>query len=264
MRNGAIILILLFSLSVTPAIALDLYQGQDFWGAENFFDIRTYHESHPGSASIHNQGGWCAGIVFVGQDAELVDKVHITTGPSLEGARTKVVFKDPMVYPWLGDTMYDFSMWYGHRMTMGDNVEIRAFGKKNDPVIFNMEDGSIVNSLSVSPRVDVANPPIPVIKHMAIKKDGELMVIFTAPFDTRDNHIRIRIYNAEGTGAEKQYKYFPPYEIVRNDGTIVPDKMKVLLPAEYAGRIARIEYRTLDDGYMCRGITFFKLPEIEE
>ena len=47
--------------------------------------------------------------------------------------------------------------------------------------------------------------------------------------------------------------------------TIIPGRMKVYIEGEYAGRIARIEYRVFEaDGFMSRGITFFKLPELEE
>lgn len=69
------------------------------------------------------------------------------------------------------------------------------------------------------------------------------------------------MYDAAGTGAEAGYRYDPPYQIVKEDGTIVPDKMKVFLPAGYTGRIARIDYRIIKDNEpYIRGCTYFVLP----
>lgn len=268
MRYISLILIFLVAFFATPAIAADLYQGQDFWGPENFFDIRTYHESHPECGNANNRGGWSVGIVFPesGNGPSIVDSVEIATGVSDEGAQHTIVYDSPMVYPWIGEMNHDYSIWFGHRMMMGDPITITPKDADGNLIDLHMGDGvTVLNSFVVEPSIDHALPPVPKIKHMAIKKSGELLVKFTAPYDVRNNHIRIRVYNAEGSGAEWQKRYYPPYQIEKKDGRILPDKMKVFLPAEFAGRIARIEYRVYeDDGYMSRGIVFFRLPELEE
>jgi len=269
MRYISLILALLVALVATPAMATDLFQDQDFWGLENYFDIRTYHDSHPSSDTANNRGGWAFGIVFPasGDGDELVDKVVLEGAPSYEGgAVAKVVMDEPRVYPWLGETNYDFSTWIGHSAFFGFPVTITAYDAAGELINFHLSDGSVATSATVIPRRDAKLPPVPVIKRMAIKKDGQLMVKFTAPYDERSNQIRIRIFNTEGTGAEWQERFNPPYQFIKKDGTVVPDEMKILLPAEFAGRIARLEYRTFehDDNYMCRGIVFFKLPELEE
>jgi hypothetical protein len=72
----------------------------------------------------------------------------------------------------------------------------------------------------------------------------------------------------QGTGldVDGQFKIFPPFQIVKKNGTIVPDKVILdNIPAKFVGRTGRIEYRVNSDtGVMLRGITYFKLPELEE
>lgn len=250
------------------AMGTELYQSQDFWGPDSFFDIRTYHESHPNSDKARNHGGWIIGITFPhdGNGDELVDSVEISSSASPEGARMVVDYKDPMTYPWIGTTFDDYSLFLGHRMIMGETFTITPKDHAGQPIDLIMDDGSVQNSFVVSPSFDHALPPVCKVKRMAIKKDGQLMVKFTAPYDLRNNHIRIRIFDAANVGAEVQFRYDPPYQITKKDGTIVPDKMKILLPGEYAGRQARIEYRTYEDdtGFMSRGITYVVLPSLEE
>ena len=65
MRCFALILTVFFILLLSPAIAAELYQGEDFLGPENFFDIRTYHESHPKHDTTHDRGGWSVGFVLL-------------------------------------------------------------------------------------------------------------------------------------------------------------------------------------------------------
>ncbi len=264
MRYFSILFILAAIMMATPAAALDLTVGPEV-KVRNFYDLRTYHESHPMSAKIGNLGGWKVGLTVLGDKVDQVGEVRIVADPTIKNSVYSISQTQPWVFPWFGVDQNDYTMFFGHKAMIAQPFEFQAIDKGGDPVMFILSDGTPVTSLYAEPSLTAATAPVCKIKHMAIKKSGELKVKFTAPYDTRNSQIRIVVYNPEGTGAETNFKYNPPYQIVKNNGTIVPDKMKVFLPGEYTGRIARIEYRVFeDDGFMSRGITFFTLPSLED
>lgn len=267
MLKRAMLVAIMVMLMVVPAMAQNqqLILHEDFWGVDSFYDYRTYHESHPGSETARNHGGWIFGLTFDKPNAKgIVGSVIYETSPSIEGHTMTVTVDNPMEYPWVGSVFHDYSLFLGHRIIMGSPITVTPLDKAGNPIDIILDEFTTVNSLTVTPSVDHALPPICTVKRMAIKKDGQLMVKFTAPYDTRNNHIRIRVWDADNLGAEEQFRYDPPYEIHKKNGTIVPDKMRILLPGEYAGRQARIEYRVYeDDGYMSRGITYIVLPSLE-
>lgn len=264
MRYFSVIFLLVAAMMATPAAALDLTIGQDAV-VKNFYDVRTYHESHPASATPNDLGGWRIGLNIYDPLAAEVGEVRLVGDSTKVGAAFTISQTEPWVYPFLGKIYYDYSIYLGHKAMVSQPVEFQIFDLTGARMMFNLPDGTQTDSIFVFPSVTAALPPVCKIKHMAIMKTGELKVKFTAPYDDRNSQIRIRVYNAEGNGAETQFKYNPPYQIVKNDGTVVPDKMLVLLPEVYAGRKARIEYRVFEeDGFMSRGMTFFKLPSLEE
>jgi hypothetical protein len=152
---------------------------------------------------------------------------------------------------WGGQLLCDWTIRYGSHWYVGSPVHVSVW---ND---IGTEDILIAERTLELPTTP-ARPPFCVIKKMSILKSGEIKMRFTAPYDTRDNHIRVRIFSEDGESLDHQIKIFPPY--MRDEK---PDELEILIPSDYHGRLARIEYRVFDDGYMSRGLTMFKLPEIE-
>jgi hypothetical protein len=247
-----------------------LVVNEDMW-VSNMYDHRTYDESHPNAGKINSPGGWYMGIsIFNPTKAALVDRVEIVSvgGP----VEQRTIQTTPDVYDWLGSTNYDYNVWIGHKLyATAEYFEVFIYAADGTLIPVQWENGDVEQSILIYPELNVDMPPVCKIKKLAIRKNGELKVKFTAPADSRADQIRIRVFDDAGNGLA-QFKYFPPYQIVQKDGDIIPDMMKVFIPAEYAGHNARIEYRTSDPTthpdnlgftYMCRGITFFKLPEPE-
>ncbi len=243
------------------------------------YDYRTYHESHPLSGLPNNTGSnWVIGLTVHNPDAYgLINKGTIQASDTIEGLNYNVTINSPAIYPWGGDTFHDYSVWLNNLAMLPaiSSFQFTAIASDGSPIQFD-DDGMLLDSLTLPIDTDDPLPPICKIKHMAIKKNGDLKMRFTAPYDIRDSHIRIRIFDAEGLGLDyvdngnggnaAQIKLFPPFQIVKKNGTIIPDKVKVTdIPAIFAGRTGRIEYRVnTDTGFLYRGITYFKLPELED
>ena len=106
--------------------------------------------------------------------------------------------------------------------------------------------------------------PICTINSMKVKGNGDIVMIFTAPYKKNPGrHIRIRIYMDDPVaGGDAEFRFYPPFEYVRADGSTKGDTIKAIIPAEFSGRTARIEYRLPEEstGYMVRGIRLFQLP----
>jgi hypothetical protein len=115
------------------------------------------------------------------------------------------------------------------------------------------------------------------VKTVKMNSNGKLVVRFTVPPDlyARQEQVRIRICD-ENTGNEEaggagafiaDYKYNPPFQIEKADGTIVPNVMRVVFPAHsgYAGLWGRVEHRVYPvDAPMYRTVTWFQFPTEQE
>ena len=237
------LMLALFSVGIASA---------DCW-VENSYDLRTYHASYPRSDLVNNPGGWLIGWACNADDTGYV--IIETSEPTTAGSTHSITFDNPNIYPWINMTLYDYTMRYGHRDLFGTSLEVKVFNKGGDQTV----------SRTITPSTTHAKPPVCEIKKLAIMKTGELKVKFTAPYDERRSQIRIRVFSTEGIGAVKEFRYDPPYEVIKGNGDSKPDMMDVLIPAEYSGHTARIEYRVHEAHYvyMSRGITYFKLPELE-
>lgn len=245
--------------------------GNDFYD-NNMYDFRTYHESHPKFGLPNNSGSnWIIGLTVLNPDVwDSIGEVNITHSGTIEDMQYNIKMTHAAVYPWGGDMFHDWSVWLNNLVMLPVNGVFAVTAKDNlgNPIMFDMGDpNNLQDTYHATIDIDDPLPPICKIKHMAIKKNGMLKMRFTAPYDLRNRSIRIRIFNEEGTGLEKQtHNLTPPFEIVKRDGTIIPDKVKVTdIPAEFAGRTGRIEYRVdSNGGVLFRGITYFKLPELED
>ena len=185
---------------------------------------------------------------------------------------TVTTITEPDEFNFLGADCFFFDLMIGAENLVADSYIATAKQVNGGKVIWSSGDpnnGTDVETeeLVITPKKGMDLVPICKIKRLAIMKNGDLKVKFTAPYAENSVQIRIRVYNEDITGFVEQFKYNPPYQIEKKDGTIIPDKMKVFIPGEYAGRIARLEYWMTEDGewdtYISRGLTLFKLPELE-
>ena len=239
-------------------MALDIILGQDAW-VNNFYDRRTYDKSFPAGGIVSTYGGWSIGLsVFDAATASQIGEVHII------GDRYIHVQTEADYYYWIDRDLYDYTLWIGHKTNLAETFEIQAFDTSGVPINFSVDGGvTFTTSLFITPSTTAPMPPISSIIKMKVKNDGDIQLIFTAPY--RNNlarQIRIRVFNLEGTGAEAQFTYDPPYEYLRGDGSTRGDTVKATIPAYFSGRMARIEYRLFEEGtgYMTRGIKWFTLP----
>jgi hypothetical protein len=269
MRCFALIFVLFFALLASPAAALNIDIGHDTWGLDSFYDVRTYHESHPKAGLMNHRGGWSVSIVFFDPVAADIGKVVYTFDSGTEGAQWSATYNSPMAYWWIDRMNYDYLLFLGNGEMFGSTVTAKVFDVNKKPVKFFMDGIKIGNTLSSSIPKDMPLPPIPVIKKNILLANGKCKLKFMFPFDEYFKEIRIRVFQdpAEGTGAEVQYKFPPnkedPDPVIREvlkKGVPVEDNLKAIIPAEFQGREGRIEYRTEVNGYMLRGIQYFKLP----
>ena len=215
-------------------------------------------------------GGWKVGISLT--DGTLADQIQSIT---VEGAKSTITMTTPYCYELFGNYGCDYTSWLGHR----DNADDEAFVVKGtavdgSPINFVWPDGEISDQIPCIPDVYVPRLNSCKIEYMAITKRGDLRVRFTVPPDTagRSTHIRIRIIDPVTQAFLMQYRINPPYEIVRKDGTIIPDQIQFVIPGEYAGYPARIGYRAYaphttypeTGDVMTRVVTWFTLPELVE
>jgi len=266
MKALQILFIVLLSVFVAvPSMAF--VQGQDFY-INNFYDYRTYDASHPDANIQNKRGGWQIGIsIFDPEMAAQTDHVVITGRNEAGDAERTTRIDKADVYDWLSDgTMHDYILFEGVDHTLCWTYEVQVFKADGTLIEIDLGDGILGDIIPVFPIAkDAPLPAVCKIKKMAIMRNGELKMKFTAPYHMDVNHIRIRLFDDAGNGLW-QARIDPPFEIVKNDGTVIPDMVKYVgIPAEYVGHPGRIEYRTNGpDGYMLRGITYFKLPELEE
>jgi hypothetical protein len=226
----------------------------------NMFDLRSFDPSHPRFGMMNSVGGWSVGIdIFNQEKAAQVGRVEIiSVGGVIE---QKIVLTSPDVFVFFGDTLYMYGMWFGNSSQLAPQYDIFVYDLAGAPIPIQFPNGDPANT--VYTEKNLIEVPVVKIRKMAIKKSGEIKLKFTAPYDERADQIRIRIQGDNG-GFIDQFKYFPNtdghYKIVRKNGTVIMDKLKVFIPAEHAGRTGRIEYRVFENNYMQRGITYFQLP----
>jgi len=229
---------------------------------DNMFDVRTYDSSHPRFGMMGSPGGWYFGLSIHNQEkAAQVSRVEIISVGGF--TEQKHVITSPFVFGFLGQTLDMYSVWKGNMVA--PQYDIFAYDHNGALIQILFPNGDPANTIFTE--YSLAEVPVAKIRRMAIKKNGQIKVKITAPYDARTNEIRLRIQDDDGNFIA-QYKYFPEsdghYKIIRKNGTVVMDKLKVFLDAQYAGHFARFEYRVYENGYMQRGITNFKLPSPQE
>ena len=264
--------VVLAMVFVTPAMALDLIQGEHFWGPDSWYDYRTYDESHPMHGKVFNRGHWYVGFSLHGMDpstpflVENIDYIKITTATTPEGGNIDYVINDPLVYPWLGSTTYDYGMFIGHRMLLEAPMTISGMAKDGTPIVFHTwseATGPVAETTMVTgiAAAGQPNPPVVKIKKMMLRQDGSIRVKIQVPYDERFQQIRLRIFDEESLGAEWQETYKDDVIRFGRKGT------NIYIPGEFAGRTGRFEYRTDVEGspnvMFMRGMTYFKLPYLE-
>ncbi len=241
-----------------PAMALDIIAGEDAW-VTSFYGHRTYDKSSPASGIVSSHGGWIVGLsVFNAAKAGEIGEVHII------GNRYIHVQTEADLYYWIDRDIYDYAVWIGHKLNLAETFEIQAFDTSGNPIYFSEDGGgTFTTSLFVTPSTTAPMPPICSINNMKVKNNGDIQLIFTAPYKNNlARRILIRVFKVEGTGADAQFVYNPPYEYLRADGSTKGDTVKATIPAEFSGREARIEYWLTEEGtgYRSRGIKYFTLP----
>jgi hypothetical protein len=242
--------------------AMAFKSGTDFY-VNNLYDYRVWDASHPEANTQHSLGGWQVGLSIINQAMQ--DEIsHVQFTGYKNGNTVVTTFNGPIdEYWWLGDYNYDYILFMGARHIVCDYYDIVIYKHDGSKMLVDLGGDFPTNTIMIAPGRTNPMPPICQIKNMAIMKSGELKMKFTAPSATNVNQIRIRIFDENRNGID-EFKILPPFEIVQKDGTIIPDMVKTFLPAEYIGHTGRIEYRTYGDGVdMLRGMTFFKLPELE-
>jgi len=263
-RSILAIIIVLFIAFATPAMALDLYWETDWWGPHNFYEIRKYDKSYPDSNLAKNRGGWLVGIlVFNAALAGEIERVEITPSESNNGFISTTSISSPLVYTWPGELVsYDYSMFYATKNHFDNPITIKAMDLEGNPVNFYLQDGNVVDTLQTNLSTTALNPPVPEIRKMKTRANGNIVMVIDVPYTKLDRKLRVRIYEADGLSTASIQNFDPPFEIVREDSSIDGDAFKTIIPAEFAGRKGRIEYRVFEEGtgFMCRGIRFFQLP----
>lgn len=245
----------MLTLGINNALANPFDTGQCWFDA--YFDVRTYDQSHPGYEKIANPGGWTVGVGCLAPRPANFDKLYYENA---DGANIKVHGEINILQsqnygcaPWGNNTICDWTIRYGSYWYVGDWMYVGVYDDQGE------DDVLLYDKVLPLPR-NLDRPPFCTVEKMAIKKDGELKFEFKAPYDTRNNQVRVRVFDEAGTTMVYEVKINPPY----------PKKVELLIPSEYQGRTGRIEYRVFDElgdpywmTYMSRGVTMFKLPELE-
>lgn len=247
---------------------------------DEMFEIRTFDDTHPNFGLMNTVGGWNVGATIINPNRALeVAKVEILAyGGATDGQFTTLVTPD--VYQWMGTQWSSYDLWIGSRGLVAPMYEIRIYNHDGQIIPIQVQNGDVNNSFFAYPETNYFQVPVSKMRNMVITKKKGIRVKFTAPFDPRSGEIRIRIMGNDGFVAQFRANNLDGlskdadghYYFVRNDGTLVLDKVRVFIPIEYAGMTARVEYRIYEDTanpehlgytYMLRGVTMFQLPDLE-
>ena len=264
-------------------------------GIDNMVDLRYYDKTHPSAYETSSVGGWKVGVYLLSDEAGIADIDRF----EVVGNNFEMIMKKPDCYGWMGKRQCDYSFWMGHRVNTMDSYIIRGFHKDGTPIhfykwmqatdfftaepLFDEEGNPIMeyadHGTEMPMQVDTFAPKLEPceVKTVKMNPNGKLVVRFTVPPDlyARQEQVRIRICD-QNTGDEEagvagdfiaDYKYNPPFQIEKADGTIVPNVMRVVFPADsgYAGLWGRVEHRVYPlDAPMYRTVTWFQFPTEQE
>ena len=250
---------------------LILTENDDFY-FDNMFDVRTYDATMPNFGMINSLGGLTVGIDFINMSvAAQISRVEIiSVGGNIE---QKIVLTTPDIFDFLGTPMHIYTMVLGSKFQTAPQYDVFAYDLNDTPVQFDIGDGMLVDRWSIYPDLNQTLPPVAQLRKAVLTKNNGIRVKFTAPFDSRNGEIRIRILSENGDAFVAQFRSSNiagldkddagHYFFTKNDGTVILDKVKVFIPMEYAGLTARIEYRIYESETALRGLTLFKLPAPE-
>ena len=259
-----------------------LVVNEDLW-IDDMYDVRAFDATHPDFGLMNTVGGWNVGVSIPGYSGRAGDigKVEIIAyGGATNGQVTSMTTADS--FGFLGDTLHAYDLWIGNRGLVSPKYGIRIYTHDGQIIPIQAPDLNFppADEWFIYPETNYTVVPVPQIRQMSITKNNGIRVKFTAPFDPRDGEIRIRILDAGGFVAQFRANNLDGltkdadghYFFVKNDGTVVLDKVRVFIPMEYAGMTARVEYRVkdatthpehLDYFYLSRGVTYFQLPAPE-
>jgi hypothetical protein len=255
-------IVIMLAMVCFASQAMALYTANTDFYTTNLYDYRTYDASHPEANIQHSLGGWYIGFSVANQAMQ--DEIsHVQFTGYKNGNTVVTTLNGPIdAYWWLGENSYDYVLFMGAKHVVCDYYEVVIYKHDGSKMVVDLGNGPTDIGI-ITPGKTNQMPPVCQIKKMAIMKSGELKMRFTAPSATNVDQIRIRIFDENHNGID-EFRIYPPFEIVKNDGTIIPDMVKTFLPAEYIGHTGRIEYRTNGTNVdKLRGMTFFKLPELE-
>jgi hypothetical protein len=237
-----------------PGLVLE----QNDFSNETRIDLRHNDPSYlPYFNQISTVGGWEIGISIQNQEkAQQVREIRLV------GSKQTIIINEPDVYTYLGQVFHDYTAWLGHTVNSNDVFNVEGTDINGQPIIFKGSDGN-PTTITCSPAMNVEKGPVIEVLNTKIQEDGDIVVKFSAPSDPRTPQIRVRLMGVDETGYYTFYtddKYFPPFQIVQKDGDIIPDKMKVIIPASHPGTILRLEYRVYGDFGLVRNCTILTLP----
>ena len=219
---------------------MKLFANDDCISIANLYDVRYAHETAPHAQKIQ-RGGWKLAAEFWNGTAASQEVIfhNIDTGD-------RFITSPSECYGYLFWNSCDADLWMGHNNDAAGNWDIMI----DDIVVAN-----------VTPDLNV--PILPVIKiiKMQVKQNGKPLVVFNVPFDEDpiNSNVRLRVFTTDPVAIVWQGVYFPPYELLTRSGD-TRQRVRAVVPAEYAGHLARLEYRIPG----ARSVLWFRLPKLEE
>jgi len=228
----------------------------------NMWDKRSIDESLPNGGRVGSPGGWFMSLSGPESSLGEVGRVEFI------GSKRTIILGQGYPYHWLGSDDIGFNIWFGNITEADDSYVMQCYDKSGNLMDLVLNGSPIGTAYGpIEPHIDLPAVPFVTVKRMRVRKN-DLMVKVAVPDDPagRDIHLRLRIYEGQGTDRMiREIRYYPPFEIVKKDGTVIPNKAKLSVPSEYAGSFARFEYRASNYNSdpilpMARTVTWLTLP----
>ena len=225
---------------------------------------------------ISSIGGLTVGIDVTNMDvAAQIGRVEII---SVNGnIDQKMVLTSPDIFEFLGETLHIYTMVIGNKFQVAPQYDVFVYDLAGNPIQFRDFVDNLLDRWTIYTDLDQVLPPVMKLRKAVLTKKNGIRVKLTAPFDERDGELRIRMIDETGAFV-RQFRNKPGhpdhldglakdadghYFFVKNNGTVILDKIRVFIPMEYAGYSARVEYRIYDRGTGLRGLTTLLLPAPE-
>jgi hypothetical protein len=219
----------------------EVQPGEECIGVSMMYDARYYDKTAQYVDVMRQRGGWHLAVSFE----------NFATSPphqvTLENLRTGAKYISPPVdcYNFLGTNICEAAITIGHNWPAEGDWQF-------------LVDGNVVHQATA----DMEIPALPVIKlkKMRIKNNGDLVVNFHVPEDADGRELDVRLRVLDGDDFVFQQKFVAPFTFINSDG-VEKDKVKTIIPAQYAGMKARLEVRVSGPLHMARTLVWFTLPQ---